>query len=211
MAQQPVQVTTADTISWSDGTPFNGYVALIGTLPEASSASWTRIALRDTYPALRLPTRIKLPIREGVLDESARVYKTTSIVPPQVRYSAFWYDSTDRLIAIGTLLFAVTTDPHVLTPPTLSIGDPADTSEQPEDVPSTSITTVFYGAPTREDLTGTKNGINTTFTLGAIPTVVMVLWNGQVLDEGVGYTRSGATVTMTSAPASNDTLEAVRW
>jgi hypothetical protein len=65
--------------------------------------------------------------------------------------------------------------------------------------------------PVREDLTGTKNGTNVTFTLGAIPDIVNIYWNGQMLREGTGYTRSGLTITMVDAPQSGDILEAMRW
>lgn len=59
-------------------------------------------------------------------------------------------------------------------------------------------------------LSGTKDGSNRVFTITGIPngkTLRQVtVWNNYPLIEGVGYTRSGLTVTFTNAPVADDTL-----
>jgi hypothetical protein len=57
---------------------------------------------------------------------------------------------------------------------------------------------------------GTKNGVNMTFTLAHTPTSVVLLYlNGQYqVSGGADYSRSGTTITMTTAPLSTDTLVA---
>ncbi len=60
------------------------------------------------------------------------------------------------------------------------------------------------------DLVGTKNGINTSFTLPDTPITgtVEIYLNGSLQVSGTDYTLSGTAVTMTTAPASTDYLEA---
>ena len=55
---------------------------------------------------------------------------------------------------------------------------------------------------------GAINGSNTTFTLPAVPHsgLIMVTLNGMILTAGTDYTLSGAAITMTTAPATGDTL-----
>ena len=206
------QLTSASTVLWSGGEPFNGYVLLLMALPNYSGTVWTRVSLRDCKPKLRIPTRVKIPIREGVYDVDTRLWQTTSIIPPGVKYSSFFYDDTDRLIAVGPDLFTVTVDPYVLAPPTLTDPTASVVSPAPEDVPSTLISGAFYNAPLRENVSGTKNDINTLFTISrSVYSVVLLIWNQTVLDEGVHYTISGANITMLSPfiPGSTDTFEAV--
>lgn len=63
---------------------------------------------------------------------------------------------------------------------------------------------------TREDPTGTKDGVNTAFTISTSGDVDLYL-NGVLLKETVGYTISGTSITMLAGyiPESDDTLEAI--
>jgi hypothetical protein len=56
---------------------------------------------------------------------------------------------------------------------------------------------------------GSINSSNVTYTLANTPIAgsVKVYWNGMKMRVGVGYTISGATITMTTAPETGDTLE----
>jgi hypothetical protein len=56
---------------------------------------------------------------------------------------------------------------------------------------------------------GSINSSNVTYTLANTPIAgsVKVYWNGMKMMVGVGYTISGATITMTTAPETGDTLE----
>lgn len=68
-------------------------------------------------------------------------------------------------------------------------------------------------SPVAEVPTGTINGSNVTFTLANTPAAgtLLLQYNGQVLQPGVGYTITGATITMTTAPATGDHLYANYW
>jgi hypothetical protein len=56
---------------------------------------------------------------------------------------------------------------------------------------------------------GSINSSNVTYTLANTPIAgsVKVYWNGMKMRVGVGYTISGATITMTTAPETGDSLE----
>jgi hypothetical protein len=80
---------------------------------------------------------------------------------------------------------------------------------------ATSSTAAVWSAPgaaatfKRTTITGTLNGVNTSFTLGNTPLTgsEMIVQNGLTLNPGGNdYTLSGTTVTFTVAPQSTDTL-----
>ena len=216
-----VQLVSSSPIKWSDGTLFNGYVILIMALPTQGTQQWTNVALRNSLPKLKCPQRVKVPIREGVYDTYTMLWSTDSLVPENEVYSCWFYDDTDQLIAIGSQLFAIiagttpnTTIPYTLNPPTLPAPTAATTYPQPGSAPNTQVQTVVYGAPIRENVSGTMNGVNTAFTIGsATYSVVMILYNQTVLTAGVQYTLSGANLTMIAPyiPSATDQLEDIRW
>ena len=71
---------------------------------------------------------------------------------------------------------------------------------------SSTLTAMFVEG---EVPTGSINSINTVYTLANTPIAgsVKVYWNGMKMRVGVGYTISGTTITMTTAPDTGDTLE----
>ncbi len=73
-----------------------------------------------------------------------------------------------------------------------------------------NISTIFYSP---EDLTGTKNGVNTAFTLphNYKTDQEIIIFNGRILKSGTGYTRSGTTITMLSGyvPTSLTVLQSM--
>lgn len=69
------------------------------------------------------------------------------------------------------------------------------------------------GRVSREIPSGTKNGVNQSFTLSISKDdadVINILLNGLTLKEGVGYTLSGVTLTMSLGyePEASDPFEA---
>jgi len=68
------------------------------------------------------------------------------------------------------------------------------------------------GSIISESLGGTKNGVNTGFTVSYVPTSTFfaLYLNGQRLKSGVGYTRSGLNITALPGyiPSGSDTYEA---
>lgn len=204
-------ITSAASINWQSGTPFNGWLLLIISPPTLSGVAFPFVSLRDSSPKLKVPVRVRIPIREGVLDQTAKVFQSSSLVPTNAVYSAWWYDDNGILIATGATLFTITTDPYTIAVPTLTDPLAAVTPPTPESVPSTLVNTIVYNAPTFEALTGTQNGVNLVFTISHAGTMVFITRNGAVLTPGVDFNQSGTTITFTSgnAPLADDTMKAV--
>lgn len=56
---------------------------------------------------------------------------------------------------------------------------------------------------------GTRNGINTAFTLAHAPIWLALVWNGMVQTEGVDFTISGTAITLLRpGPAADDVFSA---
>lgn len=64
----------------------------------------------------------------------------------------------------------------------------------------------------QEEPTGLVNGANVTYTLSQTPTsnaAVKLYLNGLFQRQGTDYTISGVTITFTTAPATNSTVDAL--
>jgi hypothetical protein len=59
----------------------------------------TKAVLADTAQRLRVPPKVRVPIRKGVYDAGSQVWRTDSLEPTNLLYSASFYDNTHRLIA----------------------------------------------------------------------------------------------------------------
>lgn len=95
----PQTVTLTGTITWSDGTLFDGYVLLGLGLPSNATDVWPSLAVgAGKYPMLRLPIWTVVPIRQGVFDPNTKVFVNTSIDPPNSKYGAYWFDNNKRRI-----------------------------------------------------------------------------------------------------------------
>lgn len=204
-------LTSAATVEWASGVPFNGWLLLIAVPPNYSGVTYPNIALRNSSPKLNVPQRYKINIQEGVIDTNSKVWLTTSLVPTNILYSAWFYDDTNQLIAVGPALFTVTADPTTITIPTLTDPTAAVVSPNPEAVPNTTVSTIIYNAPEEESLGGTQNGVNLAFTVSHQGTITFILRNGAIITPGVDYTQSGVNITFTSgnAPLVDDILKAV--
>lgn len=79
-------------------------------------------------------------------------------------------------------------------------------------LPSQTGTVVGSGNLKQEAPSGTVNGSNTAFTLSTTPinnASVQLYLDGMILVQGTDYTISGASITMTTAPETSQTLYAV--
>jgi hypothetical protein len=106
------------------------------------------------------------------------------------------------------------------------------TLSTPYDYTQSGLTVTFVNAPDSDDMikvlsggimsggyfanasryspVGVKDSSNVTYTIPVQDYgLIMVLYNGQVLSPGTGYTISGNTITMTTPPAVSDILEAI--
>ncbi len=133
------------------------------------------------------------------------------------RWVDFWYDASGVKIAEGNL-HDINVDEYTLTPPSLAaISAPTalDGSGLLAPLLDTLLETPTF--PVQEEPSGTKDGVNKTFTISQAPLSWLGLWRGGLKqEEGASkdYTLSGTTITFTAAapaPASDETLVAVYW
>ncbi len=69
------------------------------------------------------------------------------------------------------------------------------------------LASAIHPAAAKGDLSGTKNGTNTTFTVPSIPAstyLTLITVNGSIQDVTANYSISGTTVTFVSAPGASD-------
>ena len=213
MASSAVVQSTAD-IAWSDGSKFNGYALVMIVLPELGTGNYPEAALAAEFPKINIPVRFQIPIRDGVYRVDTKLLFNTGIEPPATKYVAYFLDINDAVIAGPTSLFTVTADPHTLDSSTLTIPtaetDVPTISDVSDAVTAGTILNSFGMVPVFGSPTGTKDGANVTFTLVTDPLAngkVVLFWNGIVLAEGGGFSRVGTTLTLDTAPASDDVLE----
>jgi hypothetical protein len=210
------RIVTAADVEWSDGIKFQGTLVLLYVPPVLDDANYPNIypritASRKNFP-LALPQRMSIPIVNGVVQDN-RILPTINLTPPNVRFYDYWVDSAGVIVGSGVALFPINVEAdYTLTVPTLT-SPTAETDIPDLTSPSTAqvITTLTITTVIHEELTGTKNGSNLTFTISAAPVNFMILFfNGFKLDLGTDFTRSGTTITLlTAAPISTDNLEAM--
>jgi hypothetical protein len=122
---QVATLTQSATITWSDGTLFNGFL-LIGLLvPNTGGDAWAELDLGSQQPGERIPIFTRVGVVDGVFDNTIGILYNTSISPPNTKYAAWYYDSSvypPRQIAGPSTLFTVSS--ATLTPPALTLTVP---------------------------------------------------------------------------------------
>jgi hypothetical protein len=122
---QSATLSPAASITWSDGTLFNGFLLLGLVVPSSGGTPWAELDLGGQAPGERIPQFTRVPVVEGKFDTTVGVLYNTSISPPGSQYSAWYYDQSTyppRAIAGPSTLFSVTSTP--LTPPALTLTAP---------------------------------------------------------------------------------------
>lgn len=203
------KIVTAADVAWSDGQPFDGSLLLALALPSGYA-----VAMLEHTRGMRIPLRVIIPIDKGELQESPRLWQTQSIVPPETRWYDFWYDATGKQIATGSLQ-AINADPYTISVPTLTVPSATGTPPSVTNTSTYAVTSVGSAVLRYEEVTGTKNGTNKTFTFSTAPTEYLGLYrNGILLREDTDYTRSTTTITLdaaTPAPESWESLQVGYW
>ena len=202
-APEKSQLQTASEIQWADGTPFQGSLLLVLALPTLAGDTYEKAFLKGVdVHRWRIPTRIKVPIVDGVMSSDVRVWQNADISPPKTVYCGFWYDETGNSITVDEPdLLAITADPHTVTVPTLTI--PTVSSASPSlaslDLVSASSTLLSASILTVE----TASGSGSSVTLAAGPSLIVGVWvAGHLLLSTTDYTVSGNTITFVAITVS---------
>ena len=192
----PMVASLAGTVKYSNGTLFDGYVLLLIAPPPG----YTSASIMNQLIVQPICDHVKVRIQQGVYDQSARIYYTSYLEPPNCQYVAYFYDNND--IQLGhTALFTVTANPYTITVPALTI--PSATSVIPS--PGGGVLPVLptaYWYPT----TTPPDGTITNFSFPFNPSIV--LWNWTTQLEGYGYTKTfnGTSYVVTFVDAAGNVL-----
>ena len=112
-----------NTLYWSDGELFNGYVRVQMTFPTGYDQAF--IISKTTEQMI--PQDYIFPVFDGVIDNSLAVWLTTDISPYGIMYSWSAYDTTFTRIAGPSALFSVTSSSFTLPSLTLAVQTPSPT------------------------------------------------------------------------------------
>ena len=204
-SEQKAELT--GTISYSDGTKFNGWM-LVGLVPPLrGSTAYSSFYKVYAQQRTKLPQWVSFQIKDGEFQSPAKLRFNTSISPPNTKYVSFFVDYEGNTLATGSL-FTVTATPHAIVEPSFSLPTAGTTAP----TPCQGVSVSALSTPIRETPSGTIDGVNDTFTLSVIPpSFVIVILNGTIQDEGVSYTISGNTITFEAAyiPSSGSIIEAI--
>ena len=117
--------------TWSTAQKFNGFV-LIGLVdPSDGVTPWSATAYGNLYPSLPLPTWSRVPIVNGVLNNSCGLFPNDQITPPGSAYIAYFYDATGRQIAGPSVTFTVAVGAATVTIPTPTLTAPSTLGPSP--------------------------------------------------------------------------------
>lgn len=128
-------LSPAATITWSDGTLFNGFLLLGLVVPSTSGIPWAELDLGGQAPGERIPLFTKVPVVDGKFDTTVGVLYNSSIAPPETQYAAWYYDQSTyppRRIAGPSTLFTVTSTPFAPPALTLTIPTPGVSAPTPD-------------------------------------------------------------------------------
>lgn len=112
-----------NTLSWNDGTLFDGYVRITTAYP----LGYNQAFLISKYQEQMIPGDYVLPVSDGVIDSNLSVWKTSEISPFGTQYAWYAYDTTFRQLAGPSASFTVTDDTFTLPSLTISTTTPPPT------------------------------------------------------------------------------------
>lgn len=110
-------LTSASPVLWSDGTPFDGYMVAMLSLP----GTYAQVNLSNSPSPLRIPLNTKVPIVQGVLDTSCGIYFNSDIDPPTSKYVFYFVDATNTPVGVGSGLLSVAANPFAVPVPSLPV------------------------------------------------------------------------------------------
>ena len=117
--------TLTGTITWSDGTNFNGFGVVGLVLPTSSGVAWPELSLEPGTPRQRLPLWSTIPIVEGTFNNQVGLWYNADINPPNTQYVIYYYDTSLKQVGIpSSISDAFTISAAQTTPPTYTLTVP---------------------------------------------------------------------------------------
>lgn len=120
------QILSSSTISWSDGTTFDGFIVFLTVVPstfQQSGVNGEVISAIPTFakssPLQDAPLWTIIPIRNGEIDGNFKVWKTTNYNPRGCKYTVYLFDASWTQITgvsgFPSGLFTLTNDTYTFT------------------------------------------------------------------------------------------------
>lgn len=110
------------TITWSDGTPFDGTVGIgLKHLVDGSSVDWPSISLGNSANRRPVPRWTTIAINEGAFDAAAAVFYNADLTPPNSQYVARYADANGKLVSPLTSAFTVSSSTFTIPAVTLTL------------------------------------------------------------------------------------------
>lgn len=110
-----------NTISWSDGNTFDGYIVFLTVTPATAQQSGINGEIiselpvfAKSTPTIKAPLVQIIPVRNGVVDSAYKVWRTDAYNPRGCKYKAYLFDASwtqlTGVTGFPTSLFTVTDD-----------------------------------------------------------------------------------------------------
>lgn len=121
--------STGHTFQWTSGQNFNGFLLVNLLVPTRASGTftWPSLDYGNQSSNLELPLFQKIPIVQGLLNNSCGLFLNADIVPPGSQYRCWYYDASGTVIAGPSSNFEVTSQ-EAITPPILTLTAPTGLS-----------------------------------------------------------------------------------
>lgn len=110
------------TVTWSDGTPFDGMLWIgLKSLVNGSAVAWPTISLGNRASKRSVPIWSPIPIAEGAYGTDFGVWYSADLTPHNSQYIAYYYDSNGVQIAGPSSAFSVSTPTFSVPALTLTV------------------------------------------------------------------------------------------
>ena len=139
----PQTALLSGTVTWSDGSLFDGWLRLGLVLPQNSDGQWPTTVLAGETSPQRLPIWAEVPISAGAFDANTQILFNSSLNPPNTQYVAYWYDRNNRRLFpasnVNPTPFTISANPYPISIPTLTVPSTSATIPVPVDSPTQGV------------------------------------------------------------------------
>lgn len=113
----PLVATLSGTVTYSNGTTLlDGSVLLLVAFPTGYSSA----SIANQLVPQPIGDHIKVRIQQGQYDQSARIYYSSALEPPNTKYVAYFYDNNNSSLGV-TSLFTISSSPFTITVPSFAV------------------------------------------------------------------------------------------
>lgn len=117
--------TLTGSITWSDGTNFNGFGVVGLVLPTSGGTNWPELSLEPGSPRQRLPLWSTIPIVDGAFNNQVGLWYNADIDPPNTTYVIYYYDTSLKQVGVPSgIADAFTISAAQTTPPVYTLTAP---------------------------------------------------------------------------------------